>query len=88
MTESNAGGNGRKPVNGGARSSADPAVVTFHRTLDEIEQTLGGEPMCDFAEVDREVAAIAARSIGLRASIAELSKQRAIRRRSRRPAAR
>jgi hypothetical protein len=88
MPEGSSGGNGKKPGNGAAHSSSDPAVVTLHTTLDEIDRMLHGEqPMCDFEEVGREYQAMGARSEGLRASLAELASHGlARRRRSRRSA--
>lgn len=88
MPEGSSGGNGKKPGNGAARSSSDPAVVSLHTTLDEIDRLLHGEtPMCDFEEVGREFQEVDARSEGLRASLAEIASHGLTRRRrSRRPA--
>jgi hypothetical protein len=89
MLEGSSGGNGKKPVNGAAHSSADPAVVTLHTTLDEIDAMLhGATPMCDFEEVGRELKAVSDQSEVLHASLAELASHgMARRRRSRRSAA-
>jgi hypothetical protein len=87
MIDGNVGGNGRKPVNGSARSSSHPTIVRLHETLDEIEQLLHGDkPMCDFDGMREEVAEVNDQAFTLKASLAEISAHRH-KRRSKRPVA-
>jgi hypothetical protein len=66
----------------------NPVVVTLHKTLDAIEEMLASDtPICDFAEVGREFAAVSDRNHGLRVSIGEMMGHRNDRRRSKRPSA-
>jgi hypothetical protein len=87
MPEGSSAGNVKKPVNGSEHSSAHPAVVALHATLDEIARMIHGEePTCDFVAARQEAIAMSGRSEGLRVSLAELSKHGGLRRRTRRHA--